>query len=35
MKNVKGYIKMDMLSLADGEVGYSNLVKAEEIMQAL
>lgn len=29
MKNVKGYIKMDMLSLADGEVAYSNLVKAE------
>ncbi|RXM52138.1 MULTISPECIES: hypothetical protein [unclassified Chryseobacterium] len=29
MKNVKGYIKMDMLSLADGEIGYSNLVKAD------
>ncbi|SDI61092.1 hypothetical protein [Chryseobacterium jejuense] len=29
MKNVKGYIKMDMLSLKDGEVGYNNLVKAD------
>lgn len=28
MKNVKGYIKMDLLSLEDGEMGYNNLVTA-------
>ncbi|ROI02295.1 hypothetical protein EGI16_15600 [Chryseobacterium sp. G0240] len=28
MKNVKGYVKMDMFSLGDGEVGYSNLATA-------
>lgn len=30
MKNVKGYIKMDLFSLEDGELGYNNLLKAEE-----
>ncbi|AZA91874.1 Uncharacterised protein [Chryseobacterium nakagawai] len=29
MKNVKGYIKMDLFSLSDGELGYNNLVKAD------
>ena len=28
MKNVRGYVKMDILSLGDGEMGYSNLVTA-------
>lgn len=28
MKNVKGFVKMDMFSLGDGEVAYSNLATA-------
>ncbi|WP_300687690.1 hypothetical protein [Chryseobacterium sp.] len=28
MKNVKGYVKMDMFSLGDGETGYNNLTNS-------